>query len=131
MAYFWLFVLPAAPNPCHRVSVGGNMSWGHAMCLSALLSRPAGSGCVALLFPSRCASSPVSTAGWKQGCQGRDLLEEMALLPPRAALQGLQLGLGSQQEGLATQAQVGSRDLASIPQSVRAVISMAQSLSLK
>lgn len=30
---------------------------------------------------------------WGQGCQDRDLLEELALLTPRAALQGLALGL--------------------------------------
>lgn len=58
-----------------------------------------------------------------RGCQGRDLLEEVALLPLRTALQGLQLGLRCQQEGLAIQPQVGSHDLASTPQSVRTLLS--------
>lgn len=61
----------------------------------------------------------------------------MVLLPPRAALQelalflALQLGLECQQEGLATQAQEGCRDLAIIPQAVRALLSPWQSLGLK
>lgn len=62
MPYFWLFMLPAAPNPCHGVSIRKNVSWDHAMCLSALLSRAADSGWVALLLPSHCASSPFSMA---------------------------------------------------------------------
>ncbi|KAL2298665.1 hypothetical protein Nmel_015670 [Mimus melanotis] len=67
MPYFQLFMLPAAPNPCHRVSKWENMSWDHATCLSALLSRPAGSRWVALLLLSHCASSALGTASLGTG----------------------------------------------------------------
>lgn len=140
-ACFWLFMLPAAPDPCHRVSMWENMSWDHAMCLSALLSRPAGSRWVALLLPSHCASSPLGTASLgtvmpRQGPPGGDGSAATQGCSPGAGpvpgeTLGLWLGLGCQQEGLATQAQEGSRDLASIPQAVRALLSPWQRVWLK
>lgn len=43
-----LFMLPAAPNPCHRVSMWENMFWDHATCISALLRESSGSERMAL-----------------------------------------------------------------------------------
>lgn len=88
---FLVVMLLAAPNPCHRVFIWENVSWDPAMCLSALLASllaPDGWLCS---FPRAvllcCRAQPV----WGQGCQGRGLLQGMALLPSRAALQELAL----------------------------------------
>lgn len=95
------------------------------------LGQPAGSGWVALLLPLHRASPPSGMASLGTGMPGQR--------PPAgdgsAATQGcspgtcsgsdpgLRLGLGCQQEGLATQAQEGSHDLANICQAVRALLS--------
>lgn len=110
-----------------------DMSWDHAMCLSALLSRPAGSGWVALLLPSHHVPSSLGTASLgtvmpRQRAPGGDgSAATQGCSPGAGPVPGETLGLqpvsGCQQEGLATQAQEGSRDLASIPQAVRALLS--------
>lgn len=93
MPRFQLFMLPAAPNPCHRVSIWENMSWDHAMCLSAVFSRPAGSRWMVLLLPSQCASSPLGTASLGTGMPRQKPPGGGGSPATQAALQGLALGL--------------------------------------